>query len=900
MVAGYRLIRELGHGGMGSVWEAEEPATGRRVAVKVLSSRIAHSSETVDRFLREGRLAASLSHPRSTFVYSAGFDEGRPYIVMELMPGRNLKDLSESEGPMPVPRAVDFMLDVIEGLEAAHSLGVIHRDVKPSNCFLDSDGRVKVGDFGLSKSLVSDASLTGTGTFLGTPQFAAPEQVRGAEVDLRTDVYAVGSTLYQLIAGRPPFQGDAAAVIAQIVSDTPPLLSDARPDVPLELARIVARALDKDRERRYASLAQLREALLPFATGGTSMADLGRRTGAYMLDAFLVQFFVSLAGTLAGGFIGASGRTDLLSGPRNYILYGTIGLIGFALSVLYFAWCEGRFGRGIGKWLFGLRVVNKGGQPPGFLRGLLRAVFIPGALGVPVLSQLYGAWSMSESQDIPTMNLSMMAMGLLVSLAEALPKLACLLTMRVSNGYRGLHEFASGTRVVRIRRTEPLRSAWRLPVTAPLAHDWSGVEFGPYRPAGQIADRNGWPVIVARDDVLKRSAWVFLTPESAPPIPAPRLALSRPARQRWLQSGIASEQAVGAPPNSPAADGDRPHNEPMGFAQPADRTVRWIAFESVQGVPLSAIARPGTGLPWEQGRMILQGLAGELSASLTDGTLPEQLEFEQLWVHRGGRVKLLDAPVSAAGPPNEVAPPIERPSPDQASPQPARRAAIFFRTVADRLMEGQILPGGADRWRRDLQIRSDDDSLVRWSAEQLAELSSRPATLRWDDRLGALFVTMGIEYTLYWFVCFGLGILMWMYSDLGLLGKAAPSTVLALVLPAALAAWTRGGPAFLWLGIEVRSGDGRPVGRWRAACRSLIAWSPVLIMAGFVPGFVLFGQFQQMSPDGPPPAEILALVLTSCGGVVLSILALAGAVYSVIRPQRGLQDELAGTCLVPQ
>src|SRR5262245_38226362 len=156
-VGHYRLGRELGQGGMGVVYEAEHEESGRRVALKLLSPGLAQSQESMDRFLREGRLAAALSHERSTFVYEAGEHAGQPYIVMELMPGRTLHHLCTEAGPLSVNRAVDNILDVIDGLEAAHAVGVIHRDVKPSNCFIDDDGRVKVGDFGLSKSLLGDA-----------------------------------------------------------------------------------------------------------------------------------------------------------------------------------------------------------------------------------------------------------------------------------------------------------------------------------------------------------------------------------------------------------------------------------------------------------------------------------------------------------------------------------------------------------------------------------------------------------------------------------------------------------------------------------------------------------------------------------------------------------------------
>src|SRR5262249_7217029 len=149
----YRLLRRLGAGGMGTVYEAED-AAGVRVAVKLIAPGRGLSAEAVERFRREGRLARAITDPRCVLVRAADADAGQPYIVMELMPGDTLKDLVEREGPLPPGRAVALALDVIDGLRAAHRLGVIHRDVKPGNCFLDADGRAKVGDFGLAKALI--------------------------------------------------------------------------------------------------------------------------------------------------------------------------------------------------------------------------------------------------------------------------------------------------------------------------------------------------------------------------------------------------------------------------------------------------------------------------------------------------------------------------------------------------------------------------------------------------------------------------------------------------------------------------------------------------------------------------------------------------------------------------
>ena len=158
-IGGYRLVRLVGRGGMGSVYEAEDLESGRRVALKLLAGDSVASPEAVERFRREGRLASTIAHPRCVFVLAADEEEGRPYIVMELMPGETLQSLVERSGPLPPREATGKILDVIEGLTEAHQVGIIHRDVKPSNCFLEADGRVKIGDFGLSKSLGGDSEL---------------------------------------------------------------------------------------------------------------------------------------------------------------------------------------------------------------------------------------------------------------------------------------------------------------------------------------------------------------------------------------------------------------------------------------------------------------------------------------------------------------------------------------------------------------------------------------------------------------------------------------------------------------------------------------------------------------------------------------------------------------------
>ncbi|MBX6316074.1 MAG: protein kinase, partial [Isosphaeraceae bacterium] len=359
-LAGYRLVRPLGQGGMGTVYEAEEASWGRKVALKILSPEILTSPEAVERFRQEGRLASTIAHARCVFVLAADEEAGLPYIVMELMPGETLQDLVAKEGPLPVERAVALILDVIEGLREAHRLGVIHRDVKPSNCFLEADGRVKVGDFGLSKSLTAESHLTRTGAFLGTPLYASPEQIKGEPVDRRTDVYSVAATLYFLLTGRPPFQGsDAAATLAKIVSDPLPPVRSLRPEIPAELDRVLLKGLERSRERRWPDLAALRDALIPFAPGRLAMGGVGLRLTAFLIDVHLLKFLILTVIGLVR-FAASGGRWWGWLAASHPLIVG----LDVAIYLISFGLIESLWGCSPGKWLVRLRVRGQGAGKP--------------------------------------------------------------------------------------------------------------------------------------------------------------------------------------------------------------------------------------------------------------------------------------------------------------------------------------------------------------------------------------------------------------------------------------------------------------------------------------------------------------------------------------------------------
>src|SRR5262245_47169233 len=285
----YRILRLLGRGGMGEVYEAEHLASGRRVALKVMGHALS-SEQDRKRFLREGRLAASVSHPNVVYIYGSEEISGSPVIAMELVSSGTLKDRVKRDGPLPPAQAVDAALEIITGLEAAQSTGVLHRDIKPANCFVGADGMVKVGDFGLSISTIArgESLLTASGSVLGTPAYASPEQLRGEELDVASDLYSVGATLYHLLTGRPPHETtDFVKLITEVLDKMPPSPDKLQPEIPAGLAKVVMRCLAKDRKARYPSYAALRDALLPFSSTAPSPAVIGLRFVAGMVDEFV-------------------------------------------------------------------------------------------------------------------------------------------------------------------------------------------------------------------------------------------------------------------------------------------------------------------------------------------------------------------------------------------------------------------------------------------------------------------------------------------------------------------------------------------------------------------------------------------------------------------------------------
>ncbi|MCW8139257.1 MAG: protein kinase [Planctomycetota bacterium] len=271
----YRILAVLGQGGMGVVYKAHDTSLDRFVALKVLNPDLCKNQQFIERFEREAKACAALSHPNITHIYA--IDRQRHYFVMELVDGENLADLVKRVGPLPVARALDCTRQAARGLRAGAALGIIHRDIKPSNLLVSSEGQLKITDFGLAKAFIDrNPGLTSTGVVMGTPLFMSPEQGRGSPIDARSDIYSLGATLFFMLYGCPPHEADSPiAIILKHLSD--PVTFPERADVPEAVKALVGRMMEKDVGRRVADYDALLADLDRADRGEALQAETPRR-----------------------------------------------------------------------------------------------------------------------------------------------------------------------------------------------------------------------------------------------------------------------------------------------------------------------------------------------------------------------------------------------------------------------------------------------------------------------------------------------------------------------------------------------------------------------------------------------------------------------------------------------
>ncbi|MFN0077327.1 MAG: protein kinase domain-containing protein [Prosthecobacter sp.] len=590
---GYRVLSLLGRGGMGAVYEAEQRESGRRVALKVLGHDL-DSEDMRKRFLREGRLAAAVAHPNSIYIFGTEEIEGSPVIVMEIAGGGTLKDELKRRGPLPVKEAVDAMLQIIAGLEAAHAGGVLHRDVKPANCFLAPDGTAKVGDFGLSVSTLArqDSQLTASGMMLGTPSFAPPEQLRGDDLDVRADIYSVGATLHTLLTGKAPFEGtNAVQVVAAVLDKMPAPVTEHRKEVPAALAEVITRCMAKKREMRFVDYAGLRDALLPFSSQVPEPAPLGLRFFAGFIDETLLVlpeivlgFFISY--DLMDKFLVDRTLMSFLPWAGMLMLYGA-----------YYVVCEGIWGAGLGKALCGLRVIGPDRAAPGLRRACVRIACV---MLVTETATIFALLTMTGaeydrrlvSDDGEFLWFALFAGCFLASWV------ASFLTMRRRNGFAAVHDLVSGTRVVRKAKTtaRPRLEISEAKDEAPA----KGERIGPFIVIKPLSEN----LSLAHDPALRRRVWI-VRGTGFQPVNEARRDVARPGRLRWLGG-----------------------------------TAEWDAFEAPGGQALLAFEKASQ--PWAVVRWWLADLADEIAAAEKDGTLPKRFDLDQVWINSAGRAVLLD------------------------------------------------------------------------------------------------------------------------------------------------------------------------------------------------------------------------------------------------------------------
>ncbi len=254
VIGGFKLEAELGRGGMGVVFKAHELSLNRKIALKILASRLSSSDEFIQRFQREAQVIAALKHPNIVSVLSYGEEQGLHYFAMEYVSGKDLGEILSEKRVIPSDEACAIIRQVADALAEAGAKGVVHRDIKPSNIMIDQNGRAYVTDFGVAHFAESTQKLTQTGLFLGTPEYASPEQATGRPLDVRSDIYSLGAVLYRMVSGQAPVSGDSPlAVVAKITTETVTPISQINPLVPKPLCELIDKMMAKELKERYQS-----------------------------------------------------------------------------------------------------------------------------------------------------------------------------------------------------------------------------------------------------------------------------------------------------------------------------------------------------------------------------------------------------------------------------------------------------------------------------------------------------------------------------------------------------------------------------------------------------------------------------------------------------------------------
>ncbi len=598
-VGQFEIVKRLGRGGMGTVYEAQDVENQRRVALKVLS-RPVDSQEARQRFLREGRLAASINHPNSVFVFGTHQVDRWSLISMELVDGGTLEQQVRKHGSMKSRAAVDAALQIIDGLQAAYRLGVLHRDIKPANCFQGLDGTIKIGDFGLSISMETqpNSRITTEGLFLGTPAFSSPEQLRGDALDVRSDIYAFGVTLYYLLTGQTPFKADGMIkLLALVLESSPTAPHSIRPEIPADLSRIVMRCLSKEPGDRFRNYAELRDVLAPFSSAVAEPASLGPRAVAGIIDDFLL-FTLSIFYTASFGF-------NSIDRSSNFATR-VVSILYFATCIIYFAFCEAAFGQTLGKRVLGLQVIDSDGYRPSVFQAIRRAaifVLVPAAILLPENLLV----DQSFRGIVPARTEEWLWLGMVGASSWIFWAILFCKTRR-GDGQSVLLDYLSGTRVV--TKSPETRKVIHVAQAIAPSLEGNNKTIGPYYVLESLPTNDGSQMFVGYDTMMLRRVWLRQNDKSTSNDSTQyRSSLARATRLRWL--------------NQLMDDGNL-----------------WDVYEAPSGQPFVNRLRQPT--QWHDVKYCLVDISKEISAALQNDTLPKQLDLDHVWLTDLGHIKLLD------------------------------------------------------------------------------------------------------------------------------------------------------------------------------------------------------------------------------------------------------------------
>lgn len=436
----YRVLGLLGKGAMGTVFKAYDESLDRLVAIKVLSRELSADADTVERFRREARAAAALSHPNIVHVYAIGKDGEREFFTMEYVEGKSLGELVRQGVRLSPGKVVEYILQAARGLEAAAKKGIIHRDVKPSNILLGNDGVVRLADFGLSKVVKADASMTATGVVVGTPFYMSPEQGKGHALDYRSDIYSLGATMYHLLTGKPPFNGTTPLeVLLKHVTEPLTIPPEIEDDLPAEVVRIIRKMMAKDRDKRYSTYAELIADLEAARPRPLVFAGAWVRAFALAMDMFLCFSLALLLSTAAMFAFTALARPHGIP-YRILVGFGLLPVIFFAVFLVSYVLWHSSKGQSPGKMAMRIEVILHNGKRPDRKTMLLRYFT---SFPFQGLNALLGIFALAGIIDVRVTVVLATILSALTLAALALPGYAA-----IDPRKRGVHDIVAGTYVV--------------------------------------------------------------------------------------------------------------------------------------------------------------------------------------------------------------------------------------------------------------------------------------------------------------------------------------------------------------------------------------------------------------------------------------------------------------------